>query len=544
MTAALVGFAVLFALLFLGIPIAFGMGIVGVVGFAWVVGWQPAFAMVSQITIDTVFNYNFSVLPLFALMGSVFAHSRMADELYDTSYAFIGHRKGGLAMATILACGAFSAVSGSSIACAATMSRVCVPMMRRYGYEPGFAAGTVAVGSTLDILIPPSISMVVYSILTNVDLGKLMIAGFLRAPDDRLPPGVDRRRRRDLATRTQGQRTLAQPPLLRDVVAAGALFTVAIGGIYAGIFRRPGRRHRLVGRLPWCCCAAPAADAFIAADIFAPPPWSLSSWWARSCSANFLTVGAPTALRPGSLLSPVAIRLILALLVSTWCSAAARRLGDDAADRAASCRSCWPRHRSLWYGIFMILVIGIGMIHPPLGMLLFVVRSLVPASGSGRSSGACCLSRQAVHGAVAFPSIVLVLRGCEMARPTDAEIAGAGIGGLPAAAALARRGWACGSRAQSEPGHPAPAYIAGERLRVLRAIGAGRDGERRTRAGCETRDDNNRTVAVARWSRRRVLSIAASSSWAWPRRHRGRRELASTAPPSPPSRTAPSFWKR
>ena len=179
MTAALIGFAALFGLLFLGIPIAFGMGIVGVAGFAYIVGWQPALAMVSQITMDTVFNYNFSVLPLFALMGSMFAHSRMADELYDMSYAFLGHRRGGLAMATILACGAFSAVSGSSLACAATMARVCVPMMRRYGYSAGFAAGTVAVGSTLDILIPPSISMVVYSILTGVDLGKLMIAGFL-----------------------------------------------------------------------------------------------------------------------------------------------------------------------------------------------------------------------------------------------------------------------------------------------------------------------------------------------------------------------------
>src|SRR5262249_7403347 len=147
---------VLFILLFLGVPIAFGMGIVGVVGFAYVVGWNPAFAMVSQITMDTVFNYNFSVLPLFALMGSVFAHSRMADELYDTSPAFLAHGRGGLPRATILGCGPFSAVRGASRACAATMSRVCVPMMRRYGYEPGFAAGTVAVGSTLDILIPPS----------------------------------------------------------------------------------------------------------------------------------------------------------------------------------------------------------------------------------------------------------------------------------------------------------------------------------------------------------------------------------------------------
>ena len=112
-------------------------------------------------------------------MGALFAHARMADELYAASYAFLGHRRGGLAMATILACGGFSAVSGSSLACAATMAKVSVPLMRQYSYAPGFAAGTVAIGATLDILIPPSITMVIYAFLTNVDLGKLMIAGFL-----------------------------------------------------------------------------------------------------------------------------------------------------------------------------------------------------------------------------------------------------------------------------------------------------------------------------------------------------------------------------
>ncbi len=425
MTAALVGFLVLFVLLFLGVPIAFGMGIVGVVGFAWVVGWGPAFAMVSQITMDTVFNYNFSVLPLFALMGSVFAHSRMADELYDMSYAFLGHRRGGLAMATILACGAFSAVSGSSLACAATMSRVCVPMMRRYGYEPGFAAGTVAVGSTLDILIPPSISMVVFSILTNVDLGKLMIAGFL--------PGalmiVCYLASISVAARIwpqlgpQGQRTKWPQRIrsLRDVWPLVALFTVAIGGIYAGIFT------------PTEAAGIGSSGAFLVVllrrRLRLLPFIALLNDTARTTSmvfivivgallfANFLTVsGAATAMQSwvgGFHLTQVELILaLLAIYLVLGC------LLDASAMMLLTVPIFLPIVLAagidpLWYGIFMILVIGIGMIHPPLGMLLFVVRSLVPDLRIGQVFAGVLpyLAGEAVCVGllIAFPSIVLVL---------------------------------------------------------------------------------------------------------------------------------------
>jgi tripartite ATP-independent transporter DctM subunit len=425
MTAAIVGFIALFALLFLGIPIAFGMGIVGVVGFAYVVGWEPAFAMVSQITMDTVFNYNFSVLPLFALMGSVFAHSRMADELYDTSYAFIGHRRGGLAMATILACGAFSAVSGSSLACAATMSRVCVPMMRRYGYEPGFAAGTVAVGSTLDILIPPSLSMVVYSLLTNVDLGKLMIAGFLPgalmivcyllsiAVAASIWPHLG----------PKGQRTPWPQRIrsLRDVWPLLALFTVAIGGIYTGVFT------------PTEAAGIGSCGAFFVVvfrrRLRLRPFVALLNETARTTSmvfivvvgallfANFLTVsGAATAMQAwvGSFhLSQVELILaLLAIYLVLGC------LLDASAMMLLTVPIFLPIVLAagidpLWYGIFMILVIGIGMIHPPLGMLLFVVRALVPDLRIGQVFAGVLpyLAGEAICVAllIAFPGIVLVL---------------------------------------------------------------------------------------------------------------------------------------
>ena len=174
-----VGFVVLFGLLFLGLPIGFALALVGVAGFVLFVGWLPAMAMIGQVATDTALNYNFSVLPLFVLMGNFISRARLADELYTAANAFLGHRRGGLSMATVVACGGFAAVSGSSVACAATMTRVSVPTMRRFGYDAGFAAGTVAAGGTLGILIPPSIGMVIYSIITDTELGRLLIAGIV-----------------------------------------------------------------------------------------------------------------------------------------------------------------------------------------------------------------------------------------------------------------------------------------------------------------------------------------------------------------------------
>ena len=133
MTAAFFSFVALFALLFFGVPLAFSLGLVGLVAFSLAIGANAAAAMAAQITWDTLSSYTLSVLPLFVLMGNFVNHSGLSRELYDASNAFIGHRRGGLAMATILASGGFAAVCGSSIATAATISTVALPSMRRYG---------------------------------------------------------------------------------------------------------------------------------------------------------------------------------------------------------------------------------------------------------------------------------------------------------------------------------------------------------------------------------------------------------------------------
>ena len=171
--------AMLTLVLLARMPIAFAMGLVGFVGFGLVTSWNASLAMATIITYETAINYGLSVVPLFILMGNFVTRAGLSDELYTAAHAFLGHRRGGLAMATIVACGGFSAVCGSSLATAATMSKVALPPMRRFGYSDALATGSVAAGGTLGILIPPSVILIILGIMTQSDIGLLFIAGIL-----------------------------------------------------------------------------------------------------------------------------------------------------------------------------------------------------------------------------------------------------------------------------------------------------------------------------------------------------------------------------
>ena len=254
MLAAFIGFLIVFGLLFLGAPIAFGMALVGFVGFAHFTSWPGALAMVGQISYETTISDELSVLPLFILMGSFINRAGLGQELYDCANAFLGHRRGGLAMATVVACGGFAAVSGSSMATAATMSKVAMPAMRRYGYADSLAAGSIAAGGTLGILIPPSVIMVLYGIMTSTDIGKLFIAGIMPGLigigfymiavatvtwlDPKLgPPGE----RSDWNQRLHA---------LSKIWGVLLLFLIVMGGIYFGaVHADRSCRHRLRRRL-------------------------------------------------------------------------------------------------------------------------------------------------------------------------------------------------------------------------------------------------------------------------------------------------------
>src|SRR5215203_4605100 len=178
-TVAIVGFVSLFVLMLLRVPIGMAMGLVGVAGFGYLTSAGPALKIVGHTTMRTVTDWNFAVVPLFLLMGSFATTSGMSRELFRAANAFLGHLRGGLGIATIAACGGFAAICGSSVATAATFSRVAYPEMRRFNYPQSFATGVIAAGGTLGIMIPPSTVFAVYGLITEQDIGKLFIAGII-----------------------------------------------------------------------------------------------------------------------------------------------------------------------------------------------------------------------------------------------------------------------------------------------------------------------------------------------------------------------------
>lgn len=251
MSIILTGFAVLFVMiLVLRIPIAFAMGIVGFFGFAILSGlgidnlttfrWNIPLSLAANRIIDTAQNYGLSIIPLFILMGNLITRSGLSRELYNASYAFLGHRKGGLAMTTVVACGGFSAVCGSSLATAATMAKVAMPPMRQYGYSDSLATASIAAGGTLGILIPPSVILIIYGLLTETSIRDLFAAGLF--------PGILGILLYMVAVRYSVWRNPSSGPAgermswperlsalagVRDILG---LFLLVMGGIYLGVF--------------------------------------------------------------------------------------------------------------------------------------------------------------------------------------------------------------------------------------------------------------------------------------------------------------------
>src|SRR5262245_12499080 len=176
---AVTGFLVLFALVLLRVPVGMAMGLSGVSGFAYLVGGGPALKLVGQTSMRTVTDYTFGVIPMFLLMGAFVTASGMSRELFRAANTVVGHHRGGLGIATIVACAGFAAISGSSVATAATFSTVAYPEMRRYKYPQSFATGVIAAGGTLGAMLPPSTVLAVYGIITEQDIGKLFIAGIV-----------------------------------------------------------------------------------------------------------------------------------------------------------------------------------------------------------------------------------------------------------------------------------------------------------------------------------------------------------------------------
>jgi C4-dicarboxylate transporter, DctM subunit len=389
MILSLIGLAILFVICFLGVPLGYGMLIIGTVGFAYLRGPVPAMEMAGQHIVDLSMNYNFSTLPLFILMGAFVHRAKLSDDLYEAANAWLSHWRGGLAMTTIAACAGFSAVSGSSLATAATMSKVAMPPMRKFKYHDSLATGSIAAGGTLGILIPPSVPMVIYGILTNADIGKLFMAGIL--------PGlllvvlfigsiaVLTALRPDFGPRGPRSYWKARWIALGRVWGILVLFTIVLGGIYLGIFT------------PTEAAGIGAAGAMFFAWLRGHMTFSVLTGALVECGlttamifvvafgavafSNFVAMAGLTgALVDGIIamnLSPLGVVLMICLIYlvmgSVFDSLSMMLLTIPVF--AAILNSMGVD--LIWFGIVAIIVIELGLITPPIGMNVFVVKSVV-----------------------------------------------------------------------------------------------------------------------------------------------------------------------
>jgi tripartite ATP-independent transporter DctM subunit len=424
-TEALLGFVAIFALALLRMPLAFSMGLVGVIGIGLTRGWMPALASTAQVVQETGFAYTLSVIPLFILMGNFVARAGLAHELFHAAYTFIGHRKGGLAHATIAACAGFGAICGSSIATAATMSKVAYPSMKKLGYSDALSTGVIASGGTLGIMIPPSTIMVIYGIVTETHIGKLFAAGVL--------PGILTAILLMLAVVLMTMRNPEHAPAgekftwkqrleaLRGIWGVLLLVIVVLGGIYGGIFTATegagmgaaGAFFFAWGRkaLTWNSLISILVESarttamlftlLIAATVFAnfvnftTMPNDLKQWITHLGLSPVMVVGAMMVIY--IILGTVMEELTMVLLTIPLFFPIVMQLGFD----------------PVWFGVLIVMVIQIGLISPPVGMNLFVLNTLLPKVGLGTIFRGCWpfVAMQVVTLAILlfFPEISLYL---------------------------------------------------------------------------------------------------------------------------------------
>lgn len=393
MTLALIGIAVVLFLSVCGVPLAFATLFVGIAGITYLRGFDAAIGVTGQWIIESSMSYGLSVVPLFILMGAFIHRSGISEELYDASYAWLGHFRGGLAMSTVFACAGFAAVCGSSLATAATMGRVAMPPMRKFNYDDGLSTGTIAAGGTLGIMIPPSVPMVIYAIIVSADNGALFIAGIVpglllvslflvaiailvRLRPDLGPAGEP------LPLKERFRKSLGVYPVI-------GLFLIVLGGIYSGIFT------------PTESAAVGAFGAYL---------FAVARGHMRT-RKELIGVFGETVRTTSMIFAILFCGLIMAQFVNLTglpFELVEIVTGENAAISATAlilgiCVICvimgmifealgilllvvpvfLPSLEALnvdmiWFGIIIILVVELGLITPPIGMNVFTVKAVVP----------------------------------------------------------------------------------------------------------------------------------------------------------------------
>jgi C4-dicarboxylate transporter, DctM subunit len=435
MLESAIGFAAVFVMVLLRIPIAFAMGLVGMVGFAYQTNFTASISMVARLIIDTSQDYGLSVVPLFILMGLFVNKGGISRELYAVSNAFLGHFRGGLAMATIVACGGFAAICGSSLATAATMSKVAMPEMRKFGYADSLSTASIAAGGTLGILIPPSVILVIYGLLTETSIGALFIAGIV--------PGFMGILFYLVAVRLSVMRNPDAGPAgpratwaerlgaMKGVWAVLLLFGLVIGGLYGVLDFWP----IYLTFSPTEAAGMGAAGAFLIAlargglgwgdikEVLEETAMTTASLFAVLIGAwifsNFVNLaGLPEGLRSAVTafdLGPwVVMGLIILVYILLGC------IFESMSMLLLTVPIFFPLVTSLgfdpvWFGIIVVVVTEISLITPPVGLNVFVLKGVVGDVTTGTIFRGVTpfwiMDIVRLAALLAFPALVLFLPG-------------------------------------------------------------------------------------------------------------------------------------
>ncbi len=425
-------FVVLMVMIFVRIPIGLAMLICGVVGNYLINGtWIPILSQLKSMPFETFSNYSLSIVPLFLLMGQFATRGGMSKALFKAAEAWLGHLKGGVAMAAIGACGGFGAICGSSLATAATMGQVALPEMKRFGYSDSLSTGALAAGGTLGILIPPSVVLVIYAVLAEQNIAKLFVAAFipgiLAAIGYLIAIAIYVRLKPDSAGSREKVGLSERLKALRDVWPVLVVFTAVIGGIYIGIFT-PTEAAAIgaagtgliaifnggltfssfkdalletavsTGMIFFIVLGASVFNTFLG---FSQLPQEVVSWVSASGYSPWLILFLVLLcyLVFGCIMD--SLSMILLTIPVFFPMMAAMDFGLS------------PEEFALWFGILVLIVVEVGLITPPVGMNLFVINSMaktVPMSDTYRGVVPFVISDLVrVVILVMFPAISLVM---------------------------------------------------------------------------------------------------------------------------------------
>jgi tripartite ATP-independent transporter DctM subunit len=389
-TIVIIGFAILIFFFLLRMPIAYGMALIGFLGFAYMTSVEGALSILGKDFWVMFSSYLLTVIPMFVFMGTIAFYSGMGGRLYDTSYKFFGHHRGGLCLATIVACAGFGAMCGSTIAETAAMGKITLPEMRRYNYDVSLATACVASAGGLAILIPPSTIFIVYGIMTEESIGKLFAAGILpglvltalfaitinilvRLNPALAPPG----------TKATWKERIAS---LSGVIEMVLLFALVMGGLFVGFFT------------PTEAGAAGAGGALIIALARRTLTWrgflNALADTTRISAMVFLIVTGATIFGHFLAVTRVPFELsewvgglgvspnvIMGFIVFGYLIAGA--FMDELAMITLTVPILYPVVISLgfngiWFGVIIVLVCEMGLIAPPVGMNVFVIKGVAP----------------------------------------------------------------------------------------------------------------------------------------------------------------------